>query len=139
MKRTLMLLACLLVTCSIAWTEGPTADLGPAGACNLPDFAGLSPEEITAAALAAGFQVGATKAAAPLCPPVFRCNSIANCAAGPLCSLGSIGPCCTAPSGLTICCTGGLNIWVQQCPCQCVGNPCSFQCVGSSNLTRFCA
>jgi hypothetical protein len=145
MKRTLTFLVALLCTCSLAWAEGPLPDVAPVaeagagGACVLPDLAGLSPDGIAAAALEAGLQIPANNAAAPLCPTIFKCNSIANCAAGPVCALGSIGPCCTTPSGLTICCTGGLNIWVKRCPCQCTGNPCAFQCVNSTDVTRFCA
>jgi hypothetical protein len=144
MKRTLILATCLFAACSIAWAAGPTPDLGTVepgltDGCKLPDLSGLSPEQEAAAALAAGFRVAPTNKALPLCPTVFRCNSIANCAAGPLCALGNIGPCCTTPSGLGICCTGGLNIWVQQCPCQCTGFACSFQCVNSTDVTRFCA
>jgi hypothetical protein len=145
MKRTLILLVCLLVTRSIAWAEDPTpdaevvADPGPGGACALPDLAGLSPDQIAAAVLEAGLQIQGSPAAAPLCPTTFKCNSIANCAAGPLCSLTNIGPCCTTPGGLSICCVGGLNIWVKRCPCQCTAPACSFQCVNSTEVSRFCA
>ena len=136
MKRTLTLVACLLVAATAAWAEGPAAS---AGACMLPDLTGLSPDQAAAAALEAGFSLEVRKAAAaPLCPITFRCTSILNCTASLQCSQTELGPCCTVPSGITLCCTEG-TIWVKQCPCRCTPtNPCSTECTNSTDVTKLC-
>jgi hypothetical protein len=142
MKRTLSLVAVLLLTCSIAWAEetasapDPVADSG--GGCMLPDLAGMSPEQITAAALEAGFQPAPNNVQVPVCPVTFHCNSITNCGIGPLCALGNLGQCCNAGGGLTLCCISG-TIKVKTCPCRCTGNPCNIQCPNSNEVNWGCS
>ncbi len=144
MKRAWILFGGLLLVLGLAaqaapaepeWLEAAAAE---GGGCNLPDVAGLSEAEAAAAALAAGFELPEpTAMAPPACPVNFACNSIGNCAAGPLCSLTVLGPCCTTTTGLRICCLSG-SIKVTQCPCRCSGSPCAIQCVSSSNLSWSC-
>lgn len=150
MKRTLVVVAALLLTVGVAWAEEPAADAptpaaAPAdatfegGGCVLPDLAGLSDEEIEQAALEAGLGIQPpAQAAAPACPVKFSCNSITNCGAGSLCSLSDIGPCCTTSSGLSLCCITG-TIKVRRCPCVCTGNPCALSCVNSTDVKWRCA
>lgn len=142
MKHTLVVAAVLLLTCSLAWAEEPMPNdelFGDAsGGCMLPDLAGLSPEQISAAALEAGFQVAPTNVQVPACPVTFHCNSITNCGIGPLCALRDIGPCCTTGGGLTLCCITGQSIQVSRCRCQCTGNPCAIQCPNSTEVNWGC-
>lgn len=156
MKQTLILAAVMLATAGLAWAEAPTAapaemalpaataDLAPGplfadGSCEMPDLAGLSEEEIAAAAFAAGLDTSPTAAAAapPACPVAFQCNSITNCAAGPLCSVTDIGQCCTQ-GPFTLCCISG-TIKVSRCPCRCTAFACSLQCVSSTNVKWGCS
>jgi hypothetical protein len=146
MKRTLVFIAALFLAGGLAWAGGESSGGAPAthplfaegGGCKLPDFTGLSPEQRTAAALAAGFQVSPTYASAPACPVTFNCNRIGNCAAGKLCTLGNIGPCCDAGGGNILCCANNGNIWVQQCPCVCTGFICSSLCESSTDVQWSC-
>jgi len=142
MKRTLILVAVLLCTCSVARAEtpAPASDLfaGSGGGCVLPDLAGLSPEQIAAAALGAGFQPSPSEKQVPICPVKFDCTSLTGCAAGPACTLTDIGPCC-ATSGAVICCTSG-TIKVVRCPCQCTSTVCSTTvCTSSTDVKWHCS
>jgi hypothetical protein len=149
MKKTLVLVAILLLSGSLAWAEGlgaaaaPEAvgqvNSSPAGeGCTLPDFAGLSEDQRLAAALAAGFQIdGAINRQVPICPTVFHCNSITNCGAGAPCSTTDIGQCCDPGGGGFICCASG-TIKVRSCPCVCIGSPCAIQCTTSTDVTMHC-
>lgn len=149
MKKALVLVAILLLTSSLAWAEGTPgaaapetvgqADPGPAeGSCTLPDFAGLSPDQQLAAALAAGFQLnGAVNRQTPMCPTVFSCSSLTNCGVGGPCSTTDIGDCCVNGVGATICCFGG-TIKVRRCPCHCTGRPCAIQCTTSDDVSLQC-
>jgi hypothetical protein len=142
MKRTLLLLAALLLVPSLDWAEepAPNDDLfaNSGGGCMLPDLAGLSPEQIAAAALQAGLQAAPTAVQVPACPVKFDCGSIFNCGIGPLCSLTDIGACCQTSGGPILCCTNG-TIKVRQCPCQCTGNPCAISCPNSTDVKWRCS
>ena len=142
MKRTLLLAAVLLLTCSLAWAEeAPPADAlfaDSGGGCRLPDLAGLSPEQAAAAALQAGLQTSFHEVQVPACPVKFDCGSIFNCGIGPLCSLTDIGACCQTSGGPILCCTNG-TIKVRQCPCQCTGNPCAISCPNSTDVKWRCS
>ena len=148
MKRTLFFVVALFLVSGLAWAGGessggapvPTAEplFAEGGGCTLPDLSGLSAEERMSAALAAGFQVSPTPAAIQACPVTFHCNSITNCAAGPVCGLADIGQCCNSGGGVILCCTSG-TIKVQRCPCQCNGNPCAIQCVNSTDIRWGCS
>lgn len=138
MKRTLVLIAVLLLTGIPAWAEEPAIVDAGGGGCMLPDLASLTAEELPAAALAAGFQLVTSAAAAvPLCPVTFHCNSIGNCAAGPLCALSDIGQCCSS-GGFRLCCLSG-TIKVTRCPCRCTSTLCSSQCVASDEVNWSCS
>lgn len=117
--------------------EALTEDALEGGGCMPADLAGLSEEEIEAAALAAGLGVEPTQAQAPACPVKFDCSSITNCGASATCSVTDIGPCCTTSSGLGLCCISG-TIKVRRCPCQCTGNPCSITCAFSTDVKWRC-
>jgi len=141
MKPKLLLFATLLLVASIGSAEEPApnstffADSG--GGCMLPDLAGLSQEQIAAAALQAGFQASPTEVQVPACPVKFDCTSIFHCGIGPVCSLSNLGACCQTPGGPIICCTSG-TIKVQQCPCVCTGNPCAISCPNSTDVKWRC-
>jgi len=146
MQRTLVLIATLLLTGSLAWAEAPVVGATPTaadprltgGGCTLPDLAGLTREQLAAAALQAGFQMKAASAEdIQACPTVFHCNSLVGCDAAPLCSLTDIGQCCST-SGAIICCTSG-HIIVKRCRCECTGPVCSVLCPGSQEVDRTCS
>jgi hypothetical protein len=149
MKRTLVLIALLLLTCSLAWAEEPApgtsagAPLGGSiasdsgGGCMLPDLTGLSQEQILAAALEAGFQVSPTDVQIPPCPTTFSCTSIPNCGAGTPCTVSIIGQCCKPAGAPPICCANG-PIKEKRCPCVCTGSPCAFQCINSTDVKLIC-
>ena len=146
MKRALVLFAVLLLSSTLTWAQ--TAGSAPApvadprtegGGCQLPDLAGLAPGELPAAALNAGLQMTFEAApAVPACPVPFQCNSIAGCAAGPLCGISSLGPCCSS-GGAVLCCANGGNIKVVTCPCKCTGPLCSTACVNSAGISVNCS
>jgi len=149
MKRTLILAAILLLTAGLASADPadtlsvdpvPTLDeifaADEGGGCELPDFSGMSEEEIAQAALEAGFGMEPIQAAVPACPNTFKCNSITNCAKGPICAITDIGQCC-GRGGLVLCCISG-TIKVQTCPCQCTGTFCSLLCVSSNDVSFRC-
>jgi hypothetical protein len=125
----------LTMTAGAAWSTEPAG-----GGCQLPDLAGMTPDQIQLAALAAGFETAPApaQAATPLCPVTFHCNSIGNCAAGPLCSLTDIGSCCAAGSGLVLCCTSG-TIKVTRCPCRCTSPHCSASCSANNEVNWGCS
>jgi hypothetical protein len=134
MKRTLVVAAILLFTASLAWAEGNAAD-----GCRLPNLAGLSQEQAAAAAFAAGFEIStAVNAAVQPCATPFQCNSIGNCAAGPLCGITNIGQCCSIGGG-TLCCASGGTIKVVTCPCRCTSMLCASACINSSDVSMFCS
>lgn len=150
MKRTLLLVSALVLAAAPTWAAPATstddgAAVQPAatladdgGGCVLPDLAGLSDDEVAAASLASGLEIpAATPAAVPVCPTTFRCNSITNCAAGPLCGITDIGQCCSM-AGLIRCCVSG-TIKVKTCPCQCTAPLCAFSCVNSAEVTSRCS
>jgi hypothetical protein len=149
MKKALVLVAILLLASSLAWAEGTPEAAAPQavgqaapgaaeGSCTLPDFAGLSPDQRLAAALAAGFQMdGAVNRQVPICPTEFRCSSLTNCGAGSPCSTTDIGQCCDAGGGAILCCASG-TIKVRQCPCVCTTSPCLAQCAASTDVTFHC-
>jgi hypothetical protein len=134
----------LLLTCSIAWAEGPAPDGGLAadpgaggGTCLLPDLAGLSPDQIAAAALGAGFETASIDVQVPICPTTFSCTSITNCGVGAPCTVTNIGQCCQPPTGPpSICCINGIK--VRRCPCVCVGSPCAALCGTSTDVSFGC-
>lgn len=147
MKKTLVLAFALLVTAGLAAAEAadateaaPTLEAifaAEAGGCELPDFTGMSDEEIAEAAIESGFDLAdAVQAQPPACPVSFACNSITNCAAGPNCSVTDLGPCCSS-GGLVLCCIQG-TIKVQRCPCVCTAFVCSVQCAASTNVRWRC-
>jgi hypothetical protein len=144
MKRAIVLVAVLLLTSTMAWAEpagtapAPAADPRVAGGgCQLPDLAGLAPAQIQAAALNAGLEVTfAAAPAVPACPVTFHCNSIANCAAGGVCSVGLLGPCCNT-GGVVLCCASG-NISETRCACKCTGPLCAVSCVHSTEVNWNC-
>jgi hypothetical protein len=139
MKRTLVLVALLLLSLSsLAWAEG-TPSAGPAGGrCVLPDLSRLSPDQAAAAAIQAGLQVSPASATTtvPACPVEFQCSSIAGCGSSMVCNVNPIGQCCTTGTAV-ICCSGTL--WVERCPCKCVLEDCPRQCGQSTQVTRFCS
>jgi hypothetical protein len=141
MKRTPILFAALLLTAGLAWAAEPAthddlfADSG--GGCMLPDLAGLSQEQIAAAALQAGLQASPTEVQVPACPVKFDCSSIFNCGIG-VCAIADIGACCQTTGGPILCCISG-TIKVRTCPCVCTGNPCSFTCVNSTDVKWRCS
>jgi hypothetical protein len=141
MKRALVLVAVLLLPSSLAWAEAPApeGDLFAAGGggCMLPDLAGLSPDQIAAAALGAGFQVSPHNVDVPACPATFHCDSLTGCAAGPLCSITDIGQCCQAGDPV-LCCLSG-TIKVQRCRCECTGPVCSVLCASSTDVRWRCS
>ena len=109
------------------------------GGCQLPNLAGLTPDQAALAALEAGFLIGApdpTPAALQPCPTTFLCSSIGNCGAG-ACTSVTIGNCCLASGGLKMCCIGG-PITVVTCPCHCTASPCNIQCPNSNEVTLHC-
>ena len=87
---------------------------------------------------AAGFTPPPTNAQLPQCPTPFACSSIGNCAAGPLCALTDIGPCCQVSPGLIRCCLNG-TIKVTRCPCRCTATLCAIACIQSANVTSVCS
>ena len=138
MKRTLLLVAVLLFTCSLAWAEeaAPQGDVATdsGGGCMLPDFTGMSADQVMAAGLAAGLQIAPTEVQVPPCPTTFLCSSLTNCGAG-ACSVTPIGQCCMPPAGPpAFCCINGIK--KITCPCVCTGNPCLALC-GTSTEVRF--
>lgn len=134
MKRAFVLAAVLLLTGGIAW--GAEEDFG--GGCRLPDLAGLTPDQVAAAALAAGLEMpSAIPAATPICPVTFHCDSIGNCGVGTCSTPVDIGQCCTS-GGLVLCCATG-TFKVRQCNCVCTGNPCSSQCIQSTDVRLRCS
>ena len=141
MPRTLLLLVTLLLMASLAWAEGPapSVDLfaNSGGGCMLPDLAGLSPEQLAAAALQAGFQASPAEVQVPACPVKFDCTSLFHCGVGPVCSITDIGACCQTSGGPIICCISG-TIKVQQCPCKCTANPCLISCPSSTDVKWRC-
>jgi hypothetical protein len=154
MKRTLVALSILLLTATLAWAEAPTAAAAAAAAptsaapeqadgsgleaagCELADLAGLSADG--APALEAALQPAPTQFQLPPCPTPFQCNSITNCAAGPVCSLTDIGQCCATPMSIR-CCPAGQTIKVVRCPCQCTGPACSLHCAASTEVKVTCS
>jgi len=144
MKRTLVLVAALLLMGSLAWAETPAGEAAPGaegfagGGCVLPDLARLTPDQIPAAALAAGFEMStAVPATIQMCPTTFHCDSLFNCDIF-LCSASNIGRCCSAGGGAAFCCPTG-NIIVTQCSCHCTGNPCAIQCPQSTDIRWHCS
>src|SRR5262245_2440978 len=91
LKRPLLLLVALLLMASLAWAAEPAPNADPladsGGGCMLPDFAGLSPEQTAAAAIAAGLQMAPTEVQVPPCPTTFSCSSLTSCAAGSPCTV----------------------------------------------------
>jgi hypothetical protein len=142
MKRTLVLVALLLLSLtSLAWAEGaPAAAPSPAngGRCVLPDLSRLSPDQAAAAAIQAGLQVSpaTTATTVPACPTEFQCSSLAGCGSSMVCNVNPIGQCCTLGPAV-LCCSG--TMWVERCPCKCVGEDCSPQCRLSTQVTRSCS
>jgi hypothetical protein len=140
MRCTLILLVSLLLTAGMAWAEDNALNADffaeSGGGCMLPDLTGLSPEQAAAAAFQAGFRT-ANEVQVPACPVRFDCDSIGNCAAGPLCSLTDIGACCQTAGGPVLCCING-TIKVRQCPCQCTGFACSLLCASSTDVKWRC-
>lgn len=138
MKHVLVLVFALLLTAGLAWAEEPAVADPPVeeGGCELPDFTGMSEEEIQAAALAAGFGLEPVWAQPPTCPVRFSCSSINNCGIG-LCAVADIGPCCSPSTGLQLCCISG-TIKVRTCPCVCTGGPCALNCVNSTDVSWRC-
>src|SRR5262245_36151925 len=141
MKRALILVAVLLFACSVAWAEESASYnalfAGSGGGCMLPDLSGLSPEQVAAAALQAGFQTSPSEVQVPACPVNFDCTSLFHCGVGPLCSITDIGACCQTSGGPIICCVNG-TIKVQQCPCKCTANPCLISCPNSTDVKWRC-
>lgn len=134
MKRAFVLVAVLFLISGVAWG---TEDDFEGGGCKLPDLAGLTPDEIAVAALAAGLEIpAAVPAAIPACPVTFHCDSIPNCGLGACSTPTDIGRCCNN-GGLTLCCATG-TIKVRQCNCVCTGNPCSTQCIQSTDVRFRC-
>lgn len=146
MKRMLVFVAALFLMSGLAWAGGESSGGAPAiqsllaegGGCKLPNLAGLSPEQRAAAALGAGFQISPTTVSTPACPVTFNCNHLRGCAAGTVCSLGNIGPCCDAGGGDVICCANYGNIWVVDCACECTGFNCSPLCETSVDVQWSC-
>lgn len=158
MKLSVVLALALLLCSGLAWAEAPAAHDATAsapqatqapetaraapedgGGCMLPDLAGLSDEEARAALVGAGFDLSmAIDTAAPVCPTKFSCSSIVNCAAGSVCSLTDIGPCCTYGGGLSLCCLQG-TIKVRRCPCRCTAPACALQCLDSTDVSWSCS
>jgi hypothetical protein len=141
MKACLILAVVLLLTPGLAAAEEAapaTADPFEGGGCVMPDLAGLSEDDATAALRSAGFDLSPIDAAAPACPITFSCNSITNCGIGMVCSITDIGPCCTTGGGLGLCCISG-SIKVRQCPCTCTGSPCSVFCPQNTDVKWRCA
>lgn len=138
MKRTLVLVAVLLLTGSLAWAEDPAGPGPTGGGCALPDLSQLSPDQVAVAALQAGLQISAPTAVdtIPACPATFHCSSIAGCGASMVCTATAIGQCCSA-GPVVICCAN--NIFVIRCPCHCVLEDCPLQCRQSSEVTRTCS
>jgi hypothetical protein len=142
MKRTLVLLAVLLLLGSLAvQAEGNlVADPRAAGGgCTLPDLAQLSPDQIAVAALQAGFQLSASTpdpATVPACPVTFHCSSIAGCGSSMVCSATAIGQCCSE-GNVVLCCSS--TIFVVRCPCKCVLEDCPRQCGQSTEVTWSCS
>ncbi len=137
MKRTLFLVAVLLLTSTVAWAQAADLRTAAGGNCQLPNLAGLSPGQRAAAALNAGLQVTYVDTTpVPACPVTFNCNSIAGCGAGSTCRNTVLGRCCQ-DGGAVLCCQFG-EILEQQCPCQCTGAVCSSACTSSTNVTVSC-
>lgn len=151
MRAFLFLAVLLVLTPGLAWAAeaapvdapavspatAPTEPVLEGGGCLLPDLAGLSDDEATEALEGAGFEFRPIEAATPACPSPFSCSSIANCAAGHLCAVADIGPCCTNASG-PICCVSG-TIKVRRCKCQCSGDPCNIVCPQSADVKISCS
>jgi hypothetical protein len=138
MKPTLVLVAVLLFTSSMAWAQGSAADPRLANGCALPDLAGLSPDQVAVAALGAGLQMSAASSdpTIPACPVTFECSSIAGCGSSMVCSATAIGQCCTLGTAV-LCCAN--TILVTRCPCKCVLEDCPRQCAQSTQVTRSCS
>jgi hypothetical protein len=148
MKRILILVAVLLLSSILSWAQAagtasaPVADPRTGGGhCQLPNLAGLTPEQRAVAALNAGLQM--TYAATPVgspypaCPTTFKCNSVAGCGAGPVCSLTVLGRCCHDGAAV-LCCQDGGEIVVNRCGCVCAGTVCSSACSTKTNVTVSC-
>ena len=140
MKRSLFLVAALLLLSNLAWAQaaGTVADPRVGGNCQLPDLAGLASGQLPAAAINAGLQmIFVDSPAIPACPETFYCNSISGCGPGPVCFETLLGPCCST-GGEALCCLSG-NIIVVRCPCKCTGPLCSAACAASTNVTLDCS
>jgi hypothetical protein len=150
MKRILILVAVLLLSSALSWAQ--TAGTAPApvadprtggGHCQLPNLAGLTPEQRAAAVLNAGLQVTYADVVVgspyPACPTTFKCNSIDNCKAGSVCNFTVIGRCCHDGSAV-LCCQDGGDIAVDRCACECPlnGGGCSTVCLNSTNVSISC-
>jgi hypothetical protein len=149
MKRILILVAVLLLSSALSWAQ--TAGTAPApvmdprtggGHCQLPNLAGLTPEQRAAAILNAGLKMTSADIGVgspyPACPTTFKCNSIANCQAGSICNTTVIGPCCHDGSAV-LCCQDHGDIAVDRCACQCpLGTACSLACLNSTNVSVSC-
>lgn len=120
-----------------AWLTNTVAEADGEG-CTLIDVPADDPEGAAAAIRAAGFIPTPTPAQLPQCPTHFACNSIGNCASGPLCSITDIGACCRVSPTLIRCCISG-TIKVVRCPCQCTATICAISCVQSQNVTSSCS
>ena len=147
MKRVVILVAVLFLMSALSWAQ--TAGTAPApvadprtggGHCQLPDLAGLTPEQRAAAALNAGLQMtyaDTVVSPPPACPTAFNCSSIAGCGAGSVCAVSVLGRCCQ-DGGATLCCQDGGDINVNRCPCKCTGPLCSSACSSKTNVTVNC-
>jgi hypothetical protein len=148
MKRILILVAVLLLSSALSWAQ--TAGTAPApvadprtggGHCQLPNLAGLTPEQRAVAALNAGLQMtyaATVTGPTPACPTTFKCNSIANCQAGSVCSATFLGHCCR-DGNATLCCQDGGDIVVDRCACVCpFGVVCSSACTSKTNVSVNC-
>jgi hypothetical protein len=147
MKRILILVAVLFLMSALSWAQ--TAGTAPApeadprtggGHCQLPNLAGLTPEQRAAAALNAGLQMtyaDTVVSPPPACPVTYNCNSVAGCAAGSVCSATVLGRCCR-DGNATLCCQDGDDIVVNRCGCVCTGTVCSSACTSKTNVSVSC-
>jgi hypothetical protein len=147
MKRILILVAVLFLMSALSWAQ--TAGTAPApvadprtggGHCQLPNLAGLTPEQRAAAILNAGLQVTYADTVVglpPACPTTYNCNSVAGCATGSVCNATVLGRCCR-DGNATLCCQDGGDIVVNRCGCVCTGTVCSTACTSKTNVAVNC-
>lgn len=147
MKRVLILVVVLFLMSALSWAQtagtaaAPVADPRTGGGhCQLPNLAGLTPDQRAVAALNAGLQVtyaDIVVSPPPACPTAFACNSVAGCGAGSVCTATFLGRCCR-DGGATLCCQDGGDIVVTRCGCVCTGPLCSSACSTKTNVSVNC-